>query len=527
MHVQGTTGVLRTGLQDDLVAAFSEARVAGVPGPIERFDTHLSHVFLSGCRAFKLKRAVRLPFVDFSTVDQRRVACQAELDINRRLRSPLYVAVAPVIQVGDGSYRIGGEGDTVDWVVVMRRFDQSHQFDVMARKGALTVDLVERAAERIVDMHADAPATALAGHAADYRHVIEMLRRTELEAAESLGLEPGLPAPYDRLDRELARVDALIERRRAAGKVRRVHGDLHLRNICLFEGEPTPFDALEFDERMATTDVLYDLALLLMDLRRLDLPEHANAAMNRYWDAVGEDEEALQLLPFFTSLRAAVRMAVAVEAGRLEEAQKYREVAFQMLERKPPAMVAIGGLSGVGKSAVARAVAPLLAGPAGARVLRSDVLRKRSLGLKPQETAGAQAYAPAQRAGIYRKLTVHAKSAMAAGASVVADATFRVSTTREAIACVGGQNSFAFWLDAPLQVRLARIGRRSGDASDADAAVAMKQEEPGDLGAGWRRLDARRTVGELAADIMKEVRDAGDATRAAGIASRDAGASRS
>jgi uncharacterized protein len=526
MDTEGAAGV-RTGLQDDLLFAFSEGRVAGVPSPVERVDTHLSHVFLSGDHAFKLKRAVRLPFVDFSTVDRRRAACQAELDINRRLRSPFYVEATAVTQDGGGRFRLGGDGDIVDWAVVMRRFDQSQQFDVMAREGVLSVDLVERAASRIVDIHAGAPATTLAGHAADYRQVIRTLRRTEQQAAEHLGLEPGAPAPYDPLDRELARVDALIESRRAQGKVRRVHGDLHLRNICLFEGEPTPFDALEFDERMATTDVLYDLAFLLMDLRRLDLPEHANAAMNRYWDATGEDEEALQLLPFFTSLRAAVRMVVAVEAGRLEEAQEYRDVAFRMLEQTSPTLVAIGGLSGVGKSAVARAVAPLLAGPAGARVLRSDILRKRSLGLKPLEMAGAEAYAPAQRASIYRELTVHAKSAMAAGASVVADATFRVSTTREAIACAGGPNSFAFWLDAPLQVRLARIGRRSGDASDADAAVAMKQEEPGDLGGGWRRLDARRTVGELAADITEEMRDAGNATREGGIASSDAGPSRS
>lgn len=525
MHVQDTAEEARTGLRGDLVAAFSEGRVAGVPSPIERVDTHLSHVFLSGGQAFKLKRAVRLPFVDFSTVEQRHTACQAELAINRRLRSPLYVELSPVVQAADGAYRLGGDGDVVDWVVVMRRFDQSHQFDVMARKGALTVDLVERAADRIADMHADALVTTLAGHAADYRHIIDMLRRTEQEAAESLGLESGLPAPYDRLDRELARVGALIEKRRARGKVRRTHGDLHLRNICLFEGEPTPFDALEFDERMATTDVLYDVAFLLMDLRRLNLTEHANAVMNRYWDATGEDEEALQLLPFFTSLRATVRMAVAVEAQRLEEAQEYRDVAFQMLERRPPVLVAIGGLSGSGKSAVARAVAPSLPGPAGARVLRSDVLRKRSLGLKLHEAAHADAYAPARRADIYRKLTAHATQALSAGASVVADATFGDGATRDAIASAAGRHIVAFWLDAPVQVRLARIARRAGDASDADAAVALKQEESGDLGAGWKRLDARRTIGELAADIVKEVGDARDATRKAWLTPGAAGPS--
>jgi predicted kinase len=256
-----------------------------------------------------------------------------------------------------------------------------------------------------------------------------------------------------------------------------------------------PFDAMEFDERMATVDVLYDFAFLLMDLRRVGLDEHANAAMNRYWSVAGEDEEALGLLPFFMSLRACVRMAVAVEAGEFVEAQVYRTLGLRLLERETPVLVAIGGLSGVGKSAAAQALAPLLPGGAGARVLRSDVLRKQQQGLSPEERAGEHAYAPERRAQLYRDLAARAQAAIEAGASVLADATFRECAARDLIAGAAGRARFiAYWLHAPDAVRLARASGRVGDASDADAAIAAAQREPGGLDPAWRRLDANRPL---------------------------------
>ena len=501
--------------QADLVAAFAEGRVEGASAPVMRVETHLSEVFLAGDRVFKLKRAVHLPFVDFSTIERRHAACLAEVEVNRRLGSPFYLGIEPVVQLSEDRYRVGGTGNVVDWVVAMRRFDPDQQLDLMASRGELTPELAERIAERIAAMHAAAPVSKLAGHAADYRQVIRTLRRTEEQAARHHGLELGLPAPYDPLDAELARLDPLIEARRAAGKVRRCHGDLHLRNMCLFEGQPTPFDALEFDERMATTDVLYDLAFLLMDLLRMGLAAEANAAMNRYWDAAGENEEGLELLPLFISLRAAVRMVVAVEAGKLEEADSYRQIVFGALRRDAPVLVAVGGLSGVGKSAVARRLAPQLGRPVGARLLRSDVVRKQQLGLDPTQSADPAEYAPERRAGVYRELTMRAMRAWSSGVSVIADATFSVATTRDAIASLAGACFHGFWLDAPLAVRLARIGGRSGDASDADVAVAMRQQDPGDLGPRWRRLDARGSVGQIAAEAMKEMTRAGDAARPA------------
>lgn len=488
--------------QEELVSAFASGSVAG---PVERINTHLSHIFLAGDRAFKLKRAVRLPYVDFTTIEQRRAACQAELEVNRRFAEKLYLAALPVTH-DDQGFAIAGRGDVVDWVVAMRRFDQQRQFDNLAGAGELSIAVAERTAQAIARVHARAAPIFTAGHAADYRHVIRELRETEADGAQRLGLEPASPILFERLDAELTRIDPLIEARRKHGKVRRGHGDLHLGNICLFEGEPMAFDALEFDERLAMTDVLYDLAFLLMDLRRVGLLAQANAVMNTYWDEVGEDEAALALLAFFMSLRAAVRLAVAVASARLAEAHGYRQLALDLIGRHSPLLIAIGGLSGVGKSGVAKALAPMLGGPAGARILRSDALRKRLLGLSFTERAEESAYAPERQAEVYRELCARAHDALDGDASVVADATFRARLQREAVAHTARGAPFkGYWLRASLPIRLKRVAERFGDASDADIEVATNQKEPSDLGAAWQTLDASGPPGDIAKAIRLDL----------------------
>ena len=491
--------------QSLIVAAFEAGGVEGAPAPVKRIDTHMSHVFLVGDHAFKLKRAVRLPFADFSTLSQRRAACMAETSINQTFAPGMYLGAHPVTYADHG-FEIDGAGDIVDWVVVMRRFDQALQFDELARAGRLTRAHAEAAASAAARAHAKAPPVSEFGRVSDYADVIATLRRTEAHGASEHGQAAASPLLYERLERELARVTPLIEARRQAGKVRRGHGDLHLANLCIIDGRATLFDALEFDARLATTDVLYDLAFLLMDLRRAGLDELANAAMNRYWDETGEDEAALDLLGFFMGLRACVRMAVSTLAGKIEAAHAYRALGLGLLHHNPPMLIALGGLSGAGKSAIAAAVAPELPGPAGARLLRSDVLRKARANLAIEARAPQATYAPERRAEIYRDLAARAAQAIRAGASVVADATFRVSSTRDAIeSAARGAPFLAYWLDAPLALRLARVAQRAGDASDADVAVAAAQTPPRALCPPWRKLDARRaaslTVNEILGDM--------------------------
>jgi aminoglycoside phosphotransferase family enzyme len=323
--------------QAAMVAAFECGEIRPLMTPAKRVSTHLSHVFLSNTRAFKLKRAVRLSFVDFSKIEQRRAACEAELVLNRPMAGSLYEAVLPVTRGCDRRYGIDGAGEIVDWVVVMRRFDEAQQFDRLAGRGALAPSLVERLAERIARFHRSRPASTDTGRVGDYRVLLGNLGRAEAKLTAVAGARS--PASLtDRLQGELSEVGQKIERRREQGRVRFGHGDLHLRNICMFNGTPTPFDALEFDQRLATTDVLYDLAFLLMDLRRAGLDACADAAMGRYWQAAGEEADAAQLLPFFTATRAAVRMAIAAETGDMAAAVSYRTHGMEMLKSSTDAV---------------------------------------------------------------------------------------------------------------------------------------------------------------------------------------------
>ena len=466
--------------QSRIVEALESGRVRGAPGPLRRIDTHMSHVFLGRDRVFKLKRAVRMPFVDFSTLEARRAACETELEVNRRFASRLYLGVEPIIRDEAGGFRLGGPGAPADWLVVMRPFAAGALFDEMARAGVLTTDLVGQAADKIAVAHAAAEVVRDAGRPDYYLAIARGLERTEADGAAAHGLHPGPDEIYRRLEQAFERAGPLIEARRRQGKVRRGHGDLHLRNLCLFEGGATAFDALEFDPALATSDVLYDLAFLLMDLRRRGLEDHANVAMNRYCDASGEAEAALALLPPFMALRATVRMAVAMEAGDSVEAGTYRALGLQLLAPQPPRLVAIGGLSGSGKSAVARRIAPRLPGVCGARLLRTDVIRKAA-----GAPLDADAYRPERRAEVYCQLAARAADALGAGCSALADATFQ---DQDARALFGAAAFTGVWLRAAPEVRLARVRARTGDASDADAAVAAAQREP-EL-SGWTVVDA-------------------------------------
>ncbi len=486
----------------DLISALESGVAVGEPGPLTRIDTPMSHVFLGRTHAYKLKRPVRLPFADMSERDTRRMACEAELAVNRALAPRLYEAVLPLTRSADGIIRLGGDGPPVDWVVVMRRFPDGALLNEMAAAGRLTPDLVREAALAVATFHHGLEPRRDTGHPADYRKVVEGLRRTEAKAAAALGVHPTAQALFDALDREILRQAPLIDARRQAGWVRRGHGDLHLRNICIFEGRVTPFDALEFDPALATTDVIDDLAFLLMDLRARGMTDLANLALNVWWDALEQPESALALLPLFMALRSAVRMAVALGGGDPEQAQAYRELGVDLLARARPRLVAIGGLSGSGKSVVAVAAAPHLPGACGGRVLRTDVIRKALAGAATGERLPEAAYGAEARGRIYRMLAERARQALAAGNSVVADATFQDAGTRAQIAEIGGAAFRGVWLYADAAIRAQRVASRQGDASDATVAVALGQSEPQGLTPAWQVIDADRPVATVTHDVL-------------------------
>jgi predicted kinase len=313
----------------------------------------------------------------------------------------------------------------------------------------------------------------------------------------------------DQLDavsrRSATTLQPMLRRRAEQGFVRRCHGDLHLANIALVDGRPLLFDAIEFDPVIATTDVLYDFAFTLMDLIHFNQGAAANAVFNRYLaGAGGEGLDGLGLLPLFLSVRAAIRAHVlfmkSEHAGESDavwqEAKRYFDLAGRLIAPRPPLLVAIGGLSGTGKSVLARGLAGLIDPPPGAVIVRSDVVRKHLFGACETTALPESAYRPEATKRVYEVLSSTAQRVLAQGCSVVLDAAYLLEAERmeiEGLAATHGVRFVGLFLTADLATRLARIERRKGDASDATRDVALKQETFAIGTVNWHIVDASGT----------------------------------
>lgn len=470
---------------------------------VERIDTHAAIVFLAGARAYKLKRAVRFDYLDFSTVERRRVSCEAEVRLNRRTAPDMYLGVLAVTRESDGTLALGGTGMPVDWVVEMVRFDQSALFDRLAEAGRLDVALMVPLADAIAAFHAAAAPRPDHGGKAGMAWVIEGNASGVDEYGAEFVDHRLSRAVADLARTELERHGTLLDRRRDTGYVRQCHGDLHLRNIALIDGRPTLFDGIEFNDEIACTDVLYDLAFLLMDLWRRRLPGHANAVWNRYL-AETKHVDGLRLLPLFLSCRAAVRAKTSLTAAHFQAddrqrrslqalAQRYLSMADAFLRPPGPALVAIGGLSGTGKSTIARQLAPLFGAAPGAVVFRSDEIRKRLCGVPLLERLGPDGYTSEVTERVYSTLAGSAGATIAEGCSVVADAVYAKPEDRQAIERVAVDASIPFvgvWLEAPEAQLVDRTMQRRNDASDADADVVHRQHQQHTGPITWHRIDA-------------------------------------
>ena len=479
---------------------------------VRRIDTHAASVFLAGDRALKVKRAVRFPFLDYSTLAKRKAACAAEIEVNRPFAPQLYRGIVPIVRAADGRLALAGQGTPVEWAVDMRRFDETRTLDRLADRGEIDPTLADRLARAVAAAHGRAPAVEAAPWLAA---LADFLDQNDAAFRDDPDLFPAAEVErLGRLSREaLARVSPLLLARGRHGLVRRGHGDLHLGNIALIDGEPVAFDAIEFDPLIAAGDVLYDLAFLIMDLIERGLSAAANIVLNRYLAETrrSEDLDALAALPLFLSLRAAIRAKVTAARGAaaaedarpaiFRAARTYFDLARRLIAPPPPRLLAVGGLSGSGKSVLARALAPELPPAPGAVVLHSDVERKAHFGAGETERLSAEAYAPDITAAIYAALADKARRIIAAGHSAIVDAVFGQPQERAAVAAAGAPFR-GLYLTADLATRLARVTGRSADASDADAAVARAQEDY-DLGAfdarSWTLIDASGTPEETQA----------------------------
>ena len=485
------------------------------PG-VRRIDTHGASVFLEGKQALKIKRAVRFPFLDYSTLEKRKAACEEEIRINRAFAPQIYRRVVPITQNRDGTLEIDGRGAPVEFAVEMTRFDENQTFDHLAAAGPLDPALVEAAAEAIAISHHNAAPAAAEPWIGSITGIIE---------GNSAAFRQARRFPADEIDdleqaslAAFSRIRGLLEQRGDQGFVRRCHGDLHLANIVLIDRKPVLFDAIEFDPLIASVDLLYDLAFTIMDFLRYGRPAAANALLNRYLLLTPiENLDALATLPLFMSLRSAIRAHVLLAridrngSGKAEDirsAQAYFDLARRVIHPAAPTLVGIGGLSGTGKSVLARALAPAVLPQPGAVVLRTDVLRKQFFHIKETDRLPESAYNPQINERIYGTLFQRASRILAQGHSVIVDAVFARPAERRAIADAARGLNVRFsglFLTADIATRQMRVGRREADASDATPEVARLQEKY-DIGAiDWAVVDASGTPDQTLQECLPHV----------------------
>jgi hypothetical protein len=509
--------------QEEVLALLADpATYGGGLEKVRRIDTHAASVFLAGDRALKVKRAVRFAFLDYSTLAKRKAACAAEIEVNRRLAPELYRGVVAITRERNGRLALGGDGEPVEWAVDMVRFDENRTFDHLTHE--IDDDLADALGRAVAAAHQTAPIV-------DAEPWIKALGAYIDEQVEAFRGYPeifpaaNIEAHSKKSRAHYQRITPLLRERGKRGLVRRIHGDLHLGNIALIDDRPVLFDAIEFSDVIGSGDVLYDLAFLLMDLVERELPQAANIVFNRYLAETRRDADldALAALPFFLSTRAAIRARVT--AARMERAKAaerdkiaksaraYFDFAQRAIDPAGPQCIAIGGLSGTGKTRLARALAAHIAPMPGAVVVRSDVERKALFGAGETEKLAAEAYAPDVTARVYGLIADKARRIVAAGHSAIVDAVFATAQERDALAAAARAAKIplrGLFLTADFLTRIARVGGRTKDASDADAAVVEAQEnyEPGAL--TWPKIDASgalvETLGRARAALSADLR---------------------
>lgn len=483
--------------QAETIKFLSSGHAFAADAPVEVIETHGAYVFLCGDTALKLKRAVKYDYMDLSTVALRRGLIARELELNRPAAPEIYRDMLPVTQ-SDTGLALNGDGPVVDWVLRMWRFPEENELERIAERGAFDDRLATSVGEAIADYHAAAPVVRCSGRVLIADILLE-LSRVFAEfpgAAGSARVEEWGKMAAARL----ATNGPLLDSRARNGHVRRAHGDLHLRNLVVIDERPVLYDALEFDETLGTCDVFYDIAFLVMDLCHRDLRRQGCRVLDAWLRTARENQDAgLATLPLFLSVRAAIRAMVLLQTDRArgqsgksgDEVAAYLELACAALQPEAPRLIAVGGYSGSGKSVLARALAPTLGTLPGAALLSSDLERKA--GLPAGTRLGQGAYAAERREEVYRNLFARAATMLAAGHSVVLDATFVDPQRRAAAEYVAARADLPFqglWLEASKHLLEGRLRSRQGDASDADIDV-LKSQMTASLGEmTWLHIDA-------------------------------------
>lgn len=506
--------------QSEVIAFLADpASYRNYPAEVECIETHGALVFLAGSEVYKIKRAVKYPYMDFSTFEKRQRAVEREIEVNSDHAPQIYRGVVPIVRSLEGAFHFGadGEGEIVEWAVHMNRFPQAALLSAFASRGELNTELAKKIAAMIVNFHKALKSI----NNVDAQTTVELILRglSKSLKADSRVFNSSDVAQFEQFTSAFVkRLSPDFLRRSQGGFIRRCHGDLHLNNIVMIDGNPVVFDAIEFDERLAEIDIFYDLAFLLMDLDYRGLRGVANLILSRYLLAQDQDAsyEGLKLLPLFLSLRAAVRAMVTAQraqnvdedeaGGDIKTARTYFHQALSYLAPTKPRLVAVGGLSGTGKSTLAALLAPDIGAVPGALHLRSDLERKKLFGVSETVRLSSKSYTQESTEQVFSNLNHKAALSLKAGHSVIVDAVFAKSCEREAIEKVARDLGVPFeglWLEAKKQTLIERVAARKGDASDATPAIVEMQVQYDVGNPTWSSIDANGPIIEMQQQARK------------------------
>lgn len=454
---------------------------------IKHIETHISHIFLCGDYAYKLKKALDLGFLDFTTLVKRKFFCTEELRLNSIFAPDLYLDVIPVYKE-DGEFTFREKGKTVEYLVKMRQFDQEQIFSSIVERKAFSIELFTDLARELARIHQKAKSGPEISRYASAAHTGEVAEQNFAQTREYIGKCISQES-FDRIQKfTLNFLDShksLFKKRQESQKIRECHGDLHLNNICIYKGEIQFFDRIEFNKEFRNIDVVYDLAFLYMDLQYKKQYIAANRLKNEYFEQSG-DYEGAALLAFYACTRAYIRGKVTAfrlndtEANAQEkedivaEAKAYFDLAESYATPEKPALWITAGLSGSGKSTAARKIAA----KKQFLIIRSDAIRKHLCGISLHEKGPQHIYDSETSRTTYEKLIHLAEFLTPFGVSVILDARFDKRKWRAEAMKLAAERSLNFrivYCTAPPAELKERLKQRSGDVSDADASLIDSQ----------------------------------------------------
>jgi hypothetical protein len=489
-----------------------------VQEPIRLMQTHVSYVTLTGDYAYKVKKAVDFGFLNYSTLEKRKHFCEEELRLNQRSAAPIYLEALPIAQQ-DNTFILGSDDQVVEYAVKMRQFPQSALLSHMFERGELTEDLLRQLAEAIAQFH-------LSAQTDDYIRAfgtVENVRQSIDENYDQTRGFIGGPQTQQQFDETKAYTDEffatrqdLFQQRIDQDKIRACHGDLHLNNICYWQDQLLLFDCIEFNEPFRFVDVMFDIAYIIMDLTVAGRDDLAAIFLSHYVEQTG-DWEGLQILPLYVSRQSYVRAKVTSfllgdpsvseedKQAAAAKAAKYYTLAWSYVQQRHGRLLVMSGLSGSGKSTVARELSRQM----GAIYMRSDAVRKHLAGVPVYERGDNSLYTSEMSQKTYGRLIDLGTLLASQGYVVILDAKFDTQANRErAIAAAKSHDLVPTIVhcEAPIDILKERVQTRSGDIADATLEVLEKQQlEPFTAEASQyvTTIDTTRPLSEELATIVR------------------------